>query len=376
MIRTVIVLLGILSLFTAVTQAQGIVDRCPSAIQPRPFDYDGEGIILTAFDGESLWVYDIERDTRYPLPQTRPCTTNCHLAPHAQALIYMDPETYVFGQMRLDGTQRTPIIGNVANVSWWSDDTFIIWTSDQQAFLASASNLNQNREILPSEGVIAIQPNGYLAVRLLTTPDGFRRAVVNLQDENISPVLISPDTPYFNAVAWSNDGAYLAYVGRGAMDNEMSIAGAELFLLRPGNAIPSQATFLSSTYGAVRINGYAPWTLAWSPDNTRLAFWVSELTGNDPEATVGDAVIHVLDVTTGEMVRYCAFATSDHTPNPPQLIWSPDGQSIAFAGNVPGDDKGYLLIALNVETGVMVELSNGIFPALGRADVYIWGIAP
>jgi len=58
------------------------------------------------------------------------------------------------------------------------------------------------------------------------------------------------------------------------------------------------------------------------------------------------------------------------------LIWSPDGTHIAFGGNIPGDDKGYLLLALDTETGIFTELSNGIFPALGTSDVIAWGLPP
>ncbi|MDQ7036624.1 MAG: hypothetical protein Q9P01_17875 [Anaerolineae bacterium] len=68
--------------------------------------------------------------------------------------------------------------------------------------------------------------------------------------------------------------------------------------------------------------------------------------------------------------------STDHTPNTPRLVWSPDGTHIAFAGNVRGDNKGTLLLALNIETGIFTELSDGIFPAMGQADVYAWGFAP
>jgi hypothetical protein len=43
---------------------------------------------------------------------------------------------------------------------------------------------------------------------------------------------------------------------------------------------------------------------------------------------------------------------------------------------VPGDDRGYLLLALNVETGIFTELSEGIYPTLGGPNPVAWGLAP
>jgi Tol biopolymer transport system component len=116
--------------------------------------------------------------------------------------------------------------------------------------------------------------------------------------------------------------------------------------------------------------------LSWSPDGTRIAFWVIELLGADILTQTGVATIHVLDVVTENITSYCGFVTNEHTPNPPRLIWSPDSTHIAFAGNVPGDERGYLLLALNIETGVFTELSEGVFPILGGTDLIAWGLPP
>src|SRR5690606_28615918 len=150
----------------------------------------------------------------------------------------------------------------------------------------------------------------------------------------------------------------------------------ELFVLQLETNQVLQMTDLNSIYGAVRINGGVRGDLSWSPDSTRIAFWVIELLGPDYEANTGSAMIHILDTTTGLLRAYCGFTTTEHTPDPPRLQWSPDGTHIAFAGNVPADDKGYLLLALDIESGVFTELSNGVFPALGTADVIAWGLPP
>ena len=58
----------------------------------------------------------------------------------------------------------------------------------------------------------------------------------------------------------------------------------------------------------------------------------------------------------------------------PRLQWSPDGTHLAFGGNIPADDKGYLLLSLDTDSGVVTELSDGIFPVVGTADVIAWGV--
>ena len=122
------VLILCLSFSMTDTQAQNdMIDVCPdTGIQARPATFEPGGIILTSFDSTALWVYDIDRNTRYPLPETRPCTSNCHLSPDARWFIYLDPQTFAFSKMRLDGTQRTPLVSDASEVRWWSQDTLLI----------------------------------------------------------------------------------------------------------------------------------------------------------------------------------------------------------------------------------------------------------
>jgi hypothetical protein len=49
---------------------------------------------------------------------------------------------------------------------------------------------------------------------------------------------------------------------------------------------------------------------------------------------------------------------------------------LAFAGNVLGDEKGALLLTVNVDTGEFTELSNGMFPVFGIPQLSAWGYAP
>jgi Tol biopolymer transport system component len=371
----------LLLLFIPLAQAQSTVrEICPNTgIQPRPAEFTPSGIIITAFDGSSLWVYDIQRATRYPLPESAPCTSSCNLSPDARWLTYLNPQTFSFNKMRLDGTERTPLASNASEVTWWSADTLLIWTPDHRAYLRPEADALAVAEMFDVRGVRSIQPNGHWALTVEQGSDGFNRYMVNLENRGMvdeQRIFLAPDRPYFNAARWSPDGRYLAYVGNSGFDDSVGIAGGELYLAQPGSAIPQQMTYFFDEYGAVRINGYMPGDLSWSLQGRHIAFWVIELLGSNPEANTGNAVLHVLDVHTGELLRYCGFATTEHTPNTSRLIWSPDGTHIAFSGNVVGDNKGSLLLTLNIETGIFTELSDGIFPAMGQADVYAWGIAP
>jgi hypothetical protein len=354
------------------------VDVCPGLpIQPRGPDFAPGGIILTAFDKSGIWVYNIDRDTRYPLPDTRPCNRQCRLSPDAQWITYVNPVTDATTKMRLDGTQRSVVAEYAHDVEWWPDNRLLIWTPDHHAYWENADHSDQTE--LDVSGVTSVQPGGEWGLLVEQNGDDFSRGLIDLQTRDLQGIAggqipLGKDVPYFDASAWSPDGSAFAYVAPGTFDPKTQIAGAELYLIHPGDPEAEQLTNLYQQYGAVRINGGIRASLSWSPDGSQIAFWVIELLGPDYESQTGNAVIHIVDTRTGTTRAYCGFSTTEHTPDPPLLRWSPDGTSLAFGGNVPGDDKGYLLLALNSENGVFTELSNGIYPVLGTADVIAWGL--
>jgi hypothetical protein len=56
------------------------------------------------------------------------------------------------------------------------------------------------------------------------------------------------------------------------------------------------------------------------------------------------------------------------------LVWSPDGNYLAFGGIVPDDaESGYHLLALEVETGIFTSLSRGVAVVFGAPNVVAWG---
>ena len=353
---------------------------CPGIpVQTRTGDFEPGGIILTAFDKTGIWVYNINRDSRYPLPDTSPCNRQCRLSPDARWITYLDPATGSFGKMRLDGTQRTYLTNYAHDIEWWPDGALLIWTPGHQAYWQNEGDSVQN--YLNVSSVMSVQPGGHWGVFIEQTGDTFSRYLLNLDTRDLQGIAgarlpLGEVVPYFDASSWSPDGNHFAYAAPVHYDETANINGAELFVVQPGTGKTQQLTNLNQIYGAVRINGGLRSDLSWSPDSTRIAFWVIELTGSDYEANTGSARIHVVDIRTGDVRAYCGYSTTEHTPDPPRLEWSPDGTSIAFGGNIPSDDKGYLLLSLNLENGVFTELSDGIFPVLGQADVLAWGLPP
>ncbi len=349
----------------------------PGGVTPRTTDFQPGGIILTAFDKSAIWVYNVDNGRRYPLPDTAPCSRNCHLSPDATWLTFFNDPTNTFNKMRLDGTQRSLVVENAAEVEWWNPSTYLVWTPAKQAYLQSTDG--GDREYLDVEGVTSIQPNGRYGVLVEPKDDGFERWLVNLELRGLDgisddPVDLGVDQAYFNAEAWAPDGSWLAFV-KPVPAGQDQVSG-EIFAIRAGDSAAVQWTNLTATYGAERINGVAVGELSWSPDGTRIAFWVSRITGADATADLSSAVLHVLDVNTGALTVYCGYSTDIQTPNPPSLIWSPDGTTLAFAGELPDDTSGYYLLALNTATGAITSLSQGVYPVLGSPDVIAWGNRP
>ncbi len=349
-----------------------IVQMCGQGVQPRGPDFAGTGFIVTVFSRDALWVVDLDRGARYPLPDTRPCGPNCLPSPDRRRLLYVSPETYTYWLMNLDGTGREQVTPYyVTAVEWWDAAHWLIWPAVAPPYLQAVGS--GERTPLGDYDVFSVQPGGFYGLRLRSDDPWPVLELVDTQTGNA--VALADWRPYFGGAYWSPDGSRLVYLGQGERDRTLGFAGAELFLIRPGEAAAVRLTDLTAAYGAARIAGMQEErAVSWSPDGTRLAFWVMEITGPDVAANVGQAVLHVLDATTGQTTAYCGYGTTQITPNPPALIWSPDGRYIAFGADTPGDGKGALLLALDTQSGTFTEITDGIYPAYGTYDPVMWGV--
>jgi Tol biopolymer transport system component len=189
-------------------------------------------------------------------------------------------------------------------------------------------------------------------------------------------IALGEDLAYYNDYGWSPDGSRLAYVVPVFDDRWEMPVSSEIFVIAPSSGERSQQTRLIDSYGTARINGLRSGDLSWSPDGKHIVFWVTDLTGLDPVEDAGRAVLHVLDVDTRMVKRYCHFSTSVNTPNPPHLVWSPDSSHVAFGADLPDDERAAMLLALNIESGSFTILSEGVYPTFGAPDVAAWGLPP
>jgi hypothetical protein len=336
--------------------------------------YEPGGLILTSLDRASLWVIDIDARTRYPVRDLRPCPFNCHLSPDFSRIIYPDGRAGQTLSVALDGTSPLVIAGLATDVTYWSGQTLLIWESAWRAYLQEA---DQSRQELDSSDIITIQPGGFWGVGVDYQDGEFTRYLTNLairRAPDTPRVTLGPDLNYFRSLAWSPDGARLAYVSPVMQNGNV---GAEIFLADVQLRTIQRISSLHDSLGPVRVGGQSLQGLSWSPDGRLIAFWAMALTGPDPEIDVSDGVLVIVDTSTGTQRQYCGVSLALHTPNPPRLLWSPDGTRLAFAADLPDDPRGALLLALDPESGVFTVLSDGISRAVGGIpNVLFWGRRP
>ncbi len=115
------------------------------------------------------------------------------------------------------------------------------------------------------------------------------------------------------------------------------VSGFELIRVdQNGNA--QRLSYLTTTFDAAEEN----WV--WSPDETRIAFW---LTIEDEDFPIHQALA-VLDIASGEVTNYCI--SGYRTP-----IWSLDGKQIAINQNIDGRDTFKIL---DLESGVAYAIAG------------------
>jgi Tol biopolymer transport system component len=156
--------------------------------------------------------------------------------------------------------------------------------------------------------------------------------------------------------AWSPDGEWIAYTvsPKGPSANAAGAApepqpvpagigppsamsGASIWLIRPDGTDAHRL----SPEGSDAVGA------AWSPNGTRLAYGVSDATGN------GD--IYVATVTDSGMTDEHVLAPSPG--NEWGATWSPDGTHIVFTSNRTGDDEVWM-VAVDSDDGDPRQLTD------------------
>ncbi len=360
----------------ALPQFGQIEERCGAGVAPRGPDFAASGLILTAFSRDALWVVDLDRGSRYPLPETRPCGQTCRPSPDRRWLLYVSPETATYWMMRADGTGRTPAFPYyVSELDWWDAEHWLAWpTAGLPGIYPIGTPATEATPVrLNAFEVYSVQPGGYHGLRIAADEEGRPLLeLTNLQDGE--SLALTEVRPGFGAADWSPDGTRLVYTGAGAHDESAGLNGAELFLVDlAGEPEPARLTDLAAAYGAVYIRGKnARHAVSWSLDGRYLAFWVLEATDLDLAADPGPATIHILDTQTGLTVLYCGLTASPGGLTLPELVWSPDGRYLAFGLDEAGDGRPPILYALDTVTGDFTEVTEGMYAANGTYDPVMW----
>jgi len=155
--------------------------------------------------------------------------------------------------------------------------------------------------------------------------------------------------------SWSSDGEYLTILNReGTVDNFYLIS-------RDGEEF-QHITDFASEFEFASIPEYT-----WSPDSTRIAFWLKLKDDGQQRGTQSELAI--LEIPTRQVTRLCIQGISNIADEPlwmnhPEPIWSPDGRFIMFT---QWDDlaapEGFFVLVVDTETGAVEKISKNTAPA-------------
>ncbi len=151
---------------------------------------------------------------------------------------------------------------------------------------------------------------------------------------DVPPGLPAPPGVYTDInPRWSHDGKRIAFL-RATPDRRLQLALADAGLSHPRALLEAELVCPDRPYSPGLRRYASPDTLAWSPDDRRIAFARPEwFTFEDGERLPGTG-LWALNLTTGRVTplalhpkRYLSVFYYYHAPQ-----WSPDGRYLAFAG--------------------------------------------
>lgn len=260
-------------------------------------------------------------------------------------------------------------IGSPKKVAWSSEDAFGFdgWINNHQLaifqkhkFIIVDTAQDSQLSFSPSD-FPDFEP--YVSYFSVSFDPSITRAVyksekITLWDLGTKTRIAQIDDSFDRAptIAWQSSGeraAIVAPINTGLKTHSWS---DEIFIVeRDGQSW--QLTYLYEAFG--RPHNIA--SLSWSPNGSRIAFWLPDGTGNK--------TLMVADGITGNVTNYCILnVTNDHFPiYLPAPIWSPDGSQLLVENRYASDKSKLLIVDI---------LENIAFPIATDANPVGWMIKP
>jgi hypothetical protein len=273
---------------------------------------------------------------------------------YADALAYLDildAQNSSVVVVREGSTETIPIKSDIRGISWNNNYTLILRdTSDLGQYTLFLNT--QTHEIRKLETKFEDYPYQYHLDEVakfggwnfgipyfnatrdfaLYPTEDFKIKLIHIPDLSVLRTIdISPGV---QSTRWSPKGDALVY------------AGPELTLISTDNQQEELTDFGSDSPNFLIYSNYS-----WSPDGSKVAFWVTF----DPYPGESAGYLSFVDITS-KTVKITCFLSYDSYDEFSPIIWSPDGRQVAVKVSAQEDDQIRTVYFMDIETFAYMAL--------------------